>query len=392
MRNSRFHSIPALDGIRGLAIVLVMLHHFEPLIPASNSAIAAVKAAFSFGWMGVDLFFALSGFLITGILLDTRESNNYFQSFYARRALRIFPLYYSVLTFVLLVVSLIHPRPNSVPVVADEKLYYFYLVNWLALWKGPWRANFLAHFWSLAVEEQFYLLWPLCVWLFVRRNLTKVAVIGSIIALVIRIGWLAHAGPGQAIVMATVTRMDSLLCGAVSAIMFRNVKLLASLRTYLPWVAGSALLCFATAGGWLRLVYGPGGEQSFVQTIGYSLLAFGFSGLVLHIGLTDDRATFTQKVFRNKTLTNFGKYSYGIYVYHVPLLGLVGMILAKARIEAFKEQLWFGLCCVILLFVCSFLIAMLSYELLERPFLNLKRYFEARKSAEPKAAVLEVST
>src|SRR5262249_32249156 len=191
---------------------------FESLIPASNSVVAAAKLVFSFGWMGVDLFFALSGFLITGILLDSRTANNYFGAFYARRVLRIFPLYYSVLTLVLLAAGLAHPRPQSLPVVGDQKLYYFYLVNWLSLWKGPWSANFLALFWWLAVEEQFYLVWPLCVWLLIRRNLARIAVVASLAALVFRIAWLAHSGPSQAIVMATVTRLDSLLCGALAAI------------------------------------------------------------------------------------------------------------------------------------------------------------------------------
>src|SRR5581483_10365332 len=280
--NSRSYNIPALDGIRGLAIVIVMLHHFQPLIPASNSAITIVKGFFSFGWMGVDLFFVLSGFLISGILLDTRESGNYFKAFYARRILRIFPLYYTVLTLVLVRASFIHPRPNSVPVVADEKLYYLYLVNWLTLWNGPWRANFLGHFWSLAVEEQFYLLWPLCVWLFVRRKLTRLAVIVSMLSLAVRVAWVAYAGPGQAIVMATVTRMDSLLCGALSAIVFRDVNVLRVLRKYLPWTALTSLLCFAILGAWFRATHGLGGELRFVETIGYSLLAFGFATLVLH--------------------------------------------------------------------------------------------------------------
>ena len=212
--SSRSSNIRALDGIRGLAIILVLLHHFEGCVPPSNIVVGSLKATFNFGWAGVDLFFALSGFLITGILLDTREANNYFGAFYARRVLRIFPLYYFGP----------HSHPGScrtqasaaagVPLAADQKLYFLYLTNWLALWKGKWGPNMLGHFWSLAVEEQFYLIWPLCVWLMVPRKLTKLAISACVIALVVRIFWVAHTGPDQAIVMATVTRMDSLLCGA----------------------------------------------------------------------------------------------------------------------------------------------------------------------------------
>lgn len=388
--NSRPHNIRALDGIRGLAIIVVMLHHFEPLIPASNSAVTAAKAVFSFGWMGVDLFFALSGFLITGILLETRAAKNYFGAFYARRVLRIFPLYYLVLTVVLAAAAVIHPRPRSVPVVADQKLYYFYLANWLGLWKGPWRSNFLAHFWSLAVEEQFYLLWPLCVWALTRPKLVRLAVVAPVAALVLRIAWVTYSGPSQAIVMATVTRMDSLLCGALSAMLFRDVRALYPLRKYLPWTASGILLLFGICGGLLRVIRGTGGELFFVETVGFSLLSVAFSALVLHMAVTDGESTLTQKLFSTRILTQFGKYSYGIYVYHVPLLGVFGLALAKSRLRSLVGQLWFGVLCVALLFVGSFVIAMLSYEGFERRFLDLKRHFEPRKAAEPKVTGIEI--
>src|ERR1035437_5812327 len=174
--SSDARNIRALDGIRGVAIILVMLHHFEHLIPPCNIAIRFMKLMLSYGWVGVDLFFALSGFLITGILLDTRKANNYFSAFYARRVLRIFPLYYSVLIVILGAAAVWSHRPHVLPLVADQKLSFLYLTNWLVLWKGEWGPNIVGHFWSLAVEEQFYLIWPLCVWLLISQRLAKVAV------------------------------------------------------------------------------------------------------------------------------------------------------------------------------------------------------------------------
>jgi peptidoglycan/LPS O-acetylase OafA/YrhL len=388
--SSRVNSIRALDGIRGLAIIFVMFHHFEPLIPPSNAAVDAAKAIFSFGWAGVDLFFALSGFLITGILLDTREANNYFSAFYARRILRIFPLYYSVLTFVLIAAAFIHPRPPNVPLVADQKLYYLYLTNWLVLWKGQWRSNILGHFWSLAVEEQFYLVWPLCVWLLVRRNLAKVAMVASVIALIVRIIWIAHTGPGQAIIIATVTRMDSLLCGALSAILFRDIKALPILRKWLPWIAIVALLPFAVAAGTLRALHGAGGELFFVETIGFSFLALGFSSLILYAADTDDEESVMQRFLQGKVLTDFGKYSYGIYVYHIPILGLFWFAIHKAPFKSFLGDLWFGALCVALSFATSFFVAKISYECFERHFLALKRYFHARKTATQATSAVHI--
>ncbi len=388
--SSRGKNIRALDGIRGLAIIFVMLHHFEPLIPASNSLINSAKLVFSFGWVGVDLFFALSGFLITGILLDTRNASNYFGAFYARRILRIFPLYYAVLTVVLTAAAFVHPRPNGVPLVADQKLYYLYLTNWLVLWKGPWTSNVLGHFWSLAVEEQFYLLWPLCVWLLVRRNLAKVAVGASVIALLVRIFWIARTGPDQAIAMATVTRMDALLCGALAAILFRNLALLSVYRKWLPWVTLITISPFAVCAVALRVAHGIGGELFFAETIGFSLLAVGFSSWILHAADGDGTATLMQRVLRTKVLTDFGKYSYGIYVYHVPILGFFVIAIRRGPFGLVRGDFWFGALCVALLFATSFLVAKISYECFERHFLALKRYFEARRSPAPTASEVHV--
>ena len=381
--NSQSHNIRSLDGIRGLAIILVMFHHFEPLIPPSNLLIKSVKHAFSFGWVGVDLFFALSGFLITGILLDTRQAKNYFGAFYARRILRIFPLYYFVLTVILIAASFKHPRPLSVPLVADQKLYYLYLTNWLALWKGQWGSNVLGHFWSLAVEEQFYLIWPFCVWLLVRRNLASLAVSASVVALLVRIFWVAHTGPNQAIVLATVTRMDSLLCGALGAILFRDSHALQVFRRWLPWAAFTAIVAFILGVGSFRIVHGPGGDLLFAETLGFSLLAVGFTSLIVHVAATDGEATFLQRFLRKGVMTDFGKYSYGIYVYHVPILGACVFVIRRGLFDAFLADLWFGTLCFTSVFVASFFVAKASYEYFERHFLALKRYFEARKSATP---------
>src|SRR5208282_2425862 len=152
----------ALDGVRGLAIVAVMLTHISiqqvPLHPLLRGTLAL-------GWSGVDLFFVLSGFLITGILLDTRQCPNYFRSFYARRVLRIFPLYYGFLTFALLVFPYI-VSPDFMPAPSHRWLYVCYVANWLP--HAQWHV--LSHFWSLCVEEQFYFIWPLLILLVSPRR------------------------------------------------------------------------------------------------------------------------------------------------------------------------------------------------------------------------------
>ena len=336
---------------------------------------------FSYGWAGVDLFFALSGFLITGILLDTRKANNYFTAFYARRVLRIFPLYYSVLIVILVVASVWGHRPQVVPLVADQKLYFLYLTNWLVLWKGQWGGNILGHFWSLAVEEQFYLIWPLCVWLLISQRLAKVAVGASVIALLVRIFWVAHTGPSQAIVMATVTRMDTLLCGALAAILFRQAQTLGVLRRWLPRISCAAILLFIAGVGLVRLIHGPGGGSLFVETFGFTLLAVGFAALVLYAAASDGAETISQRALRNGVLTDFGKYSYGIYVYHVPLLGLFEFFIYRWLPHALVLNFWFGVMSFAVVFAVSFYIAKVSYECFERRFLALKSHFEPSTSA-----------
>src|SRR5208337_5027606 len=159
MYGNKLHS---LDGLRAIAIILVFFHHLKGLIPVTSLPVYYLRWYVGLGWMGVDLFFVISGFLITGILMDTRTAGNYFSGFYARRILRIFPVYYLLLISVIVAETLLNnPRvTNSLPLPADRWLYFCYLMNWLKLWKGQYGENYLGHCWSLAVEEQFYLVWP----------------------------------------------------------------------------------------------------------------------------------------------------------------------------------------------------------------------------------------
>ena len=159
--------IPALDGLRGIAIILVMLHHFTYYRPTAGID-ALIGSVLFFCWTGVDLFFVLSGFLITGILLDTRDSERYFTTFYARRTLRIFPLYYLVL-FLAFVVLPQFPAVHSVLVGQTHDSppqwpYWFYVTNFSIADRG-WVHGWVDVAWSLAIEEQFYLVWPLVIWL-----------------------------------------------------------------------------------------------------------------------------------------------------------------------------------------------------------------------------------
>ena len=230
--------IPALDGVRGIAVLIVILHHGQLMMPDASPGWILLKSAFRLGWAGVDLFFVLSGFLITGILLDTRPASNYFQSFYARRILRIFPLYYVALTGLLLLGWACGPwLQRLLPPSDDRGFYFLFLNNWRLLLHHQMAGNTIGHFWSLAVEEQFYLMWSLCVWLVPSRYLGRICAATFVGVLALRVGLLWHGGPSQAIVENTFTRMDTLLAGAACAIIVRRKDLLARIGPWMDWVA-----------------------------------------------------------------------------------------------------------------------------------------------------------
>jgi peptidoglycan/LPS O-acetylase OafA/YrhL len=163
--------LPALDGVRGLAILLVLLYHFVAQTTATNRLEAAVNWALGYGFLGVDLFFVLSGFLITGILYDSRADPGYFRTFYMRRVLRIFPLYYAVLAVVFFGVSLLPAlRGSEIAGLREHQAWaWLYGINVYLSIQGGWVLSYIEHFWSLAVEEHFYFIWPLVVWLLGAR-------------------------------------------------------------------------------------------------------------------------------------------------------------------------------------------------------------------------------
>ena len=172
---------PFLDGIRGLAILLVMFHHFSVLTPRSGAE-WFLRGLSMFGPHGVDLFFVLSGFLITGILLDSRSDLHFFRYFYARRTLRIFPLYYTLatLSFLILPWCLAQFPQYSAKLARFSSVshawpwYYLYCSNYVVAWNNGWRNGVLDVSWSLSIEEQYYLIWAVCVYFLSRRRLMQI--------------------------------------------------------------------------------------------------------------------------------------------------------------------------------------------------------------------------
>ena len=362
-------TVLALDGVRGLAILGVMLHHSCSRLTAGFSVQQFMNWLLHLGWAGVDLFFVLSGFLITGILLDSREAVNYFRSFYARRALRIFPLYYLFLATGFLAFPLF-VSPRWMPTPSDRWLYFCYLTNWQVLWVGPWGPSVMAHLWSLAVEEQFYFCWPLVVWALRPVRLLPTLLVSEGLVIVIRTAWVLEYGPSQAVVIATISRMDGLLLGAVCAIVIRRYQIPGRFIQMCPF------LIFIGLFSYIVMLLVSGDRDRFTESLGFPLLSLCFALVVLYAALTDCQHGRIQSVLHNSTLVKTGKYAYGLYIYHVPLFYAGDRIIDRSVPASIRQSTWFGYASTAILIAVCYLIAKLSYNVFECHFLKLKRKFE----------------
>jgi peptidoglycan/LPS O-acetylase OafA/YrhL len=359
---SRAH-LPPLDGIRALAVLFVLFHNFA-LIETNATLPAKLWTSFvGVGWIGVQLFFVLSGYLITGILLDERESPRHLRNFYVRRALRIFPLYYAFLAVRLLVLPRLHlTTALDAPHTAG---FLFYVSNWTDLTIG--HIDNMGHLWSLAVEEQFYLVWP---WLALlpRRTFGWACLALILGAFVARLAFL-HAGlPGTWLYVSTITRADALAMGALVALAVRDA-------TGRAWLA-RALRPLAAVGTLALLVvvvrtHGLSRLNVHVQTYAYTALALLFALLLADVTLVPGRAY--ARVLSNRALRRIGTYSYGMYVLHIPFKAAV-VTLAGARLTAAasKHAVATDVAFGVTMTVLTFGLAALSYVVLERPFLALK--------------------
>jgi peptidoglycan/LPS O-acetylase OafA/YrhL len=371
--------LPALDGLRGLAILLVLTEHFVRLQPTTLVERLVSRGA-AVGWVGVDLFFALSGFLITGILLEAKGGERFFRNFYMRRAFRIFPLYYGYLLLVFF--GLPHlgvlPASETRDLLHTQGWYWSYLSNVLIARAGSWAATPLEtlHFWSLAVEEQFYLVWPLVVWLLPRRRLKTVCLGALLGSLAIRMTLRALGEPGAVLYVLTPTHLDPLAAGAWLALVAREPG-------GLEWVkvrVGPALaLGLAGIAAIMVTAHGPVVDAPAMQSVGYPLLALTCAAL-LGGALTGPVGSPLGRLWRSKALGFFGRLSYGLYVLHPLLLVLVvgwgfdvPWFAERAGSQLLGQAVFAGLMTALAMGV-----ALLSWHAWEQPFLRLKSRFPMR--------------
>ena len=385
--------IPALDGLRGLAIIAVILCHVNwayggPFSPGSIDG--PVAMVFGWGWVGVDLFFVLSGFLITGILYDAKESDGYFRNFYARRALRIFPLYYG---FLLCLVALNRLDYMTDIWLSHDRILSFatYTYN-LRVGLGGAIVGHMHHFWSLAIEEHFYLIWPLVVAALSRSSLMRACLVLATISFLLRVALIGSGVGNVAAFFLTPCRVDSLLAGSWVALAWKHPADRIPLRQWAGPVAlavGGLLLGIAIGQGHFLPDVAPGrmpnavAEGALVTSIGVGGLAILFSSLLV-MALSADETAILRRALENKHLCSIGKYSYAIYVFHaLVLLYIVQLLSFAPTLPLFAAKALVAVCVV----ATSFVLAWLSYHMYEKHFLRLKPHFESRKSVHSFATV-----
>ena len=361
--------IPALDGLRGIAFCGVAGSHLFPGTPRSEAA-KLIAAVLSFGSTGVDLFFVLSGFLITGILYDTRTDPDFFKKFYARRVLRIFPLYYGVLAFFLLLTLFFETHYNG-----ELLSLALYLQN-TSLIARPIYAYIgpplpLAHFWSLAVEEQFYLLWHMLVFGLYRRKRILIWCVASLVLCpLLRFGLALHDVAYFAIHTNTLCRADSLLAGALVALLLRGPQHDATLRWGAAVFLGGLLLaCLLRSGVFTRTT----GSSLYAVSVGWSYTALAAASVGLLVMAL--QRSVLQEFLSTALLRWLGRYSYGVYVFHL----IVFTFLQKPA-KQWVENIGFSKGAAVFFagtaaLLCSCLLAYVSFQYYERPFLRLKRLF-----------------
>lgn len=375
--------VPVLDGIRGIAILLVMMFHFWAVGTARRpfpwervySSVAGM------GWIGVDLFFVLSGFLITGILFDSRNSLHYFRVFYGRRIVRIFPLYYGALAFFFLVIPIVLPHLHHAAAfnigtnTTGKLLAWTYLLNWYEGLRGfDIIPHPLQHFWSLAIEEQFYLVWPFLVLKLARRRLIAVCCGLMVLGLSLR-AFLYWIHLPIAAYTWTFCRADSLAAGAIVALSVRDPD---DWKTLLKWARRLALPLFSAI-VLVRVLSpdctdGPGASPSFLMGTFELTLAGIFFGSCIAMAIALRAEHPASRLLGSAFLRFFGKYSYCLYVCHVPMITVFAT--AGLNSDHLLKYLHSELLAVLAInaigFAMSITVAFASWHLYEKQWLKLK--------------------
>lgn len=354
--------VSTLDGLRGISVLIIMVFHTHPLW-------------ISGGFIGVDVFFVLSGFLITTLLLQERKQYGriFFLSFYLRRLLRLAPALLLMLSILVPAYWLFTPAERALSYSKEAAFALTYTSNW-AVALDLYPMSHLRHTWSLAIEEQFYLIWPLLLTLICRTVQQKyrigVCVLIWLTLVLLRV-WLAEQGAAiDRLYCGLDTRADALILGAITAFWYTGQ--LHQNKTLARRLSAVFFLPATLTLGWF--LYNT--NYLYRELYYWQMPVIQLCAAVVILHLTCARAGAARAFFQIPPLLYLGKISYGVYLWHVPVLLLV---------IDYKLPGHFMLICVV---TGAMAAASASYYLVERPVLRLKKHLSA-KHASPAATQVQ---
>ncbi len=357
-RNLPAHVV-GLDGIRGVAVLLVFISHFHWILSPDPFLTKVtpwhfINRTFEAGFMGVDIFFVLSGFLITSLLMKDRSTNqkNLFRRFYRRRALRLLPALYA-----LLLADFFVSRWENFPGDIQWRTTWhaiLFLNNWNIVNNFDEAQNDLGHLWSLGIEEQFYLIWPLTLWLLAKLKIPSKMMIplilfASLVVMAHRTSLWNEGTSWIILYVRTDTRLDSLLIGAMFAYVYRHFQVPSKILNSVATLSFIGLIYIK------YVLY----KSPFIFEMGYTIIALLAGFIILSVV---EGVFFVQKVFTWRPLTMIGKFSYGLYLWHMPIFLLFGR-----HVTSGPKPLR-----ILIGIAIASAVTSLSWYFVEKPFLNIK--------------------
>lgn len=368
---------PALDGLRGFALSMVLIGHVVVFLP-HGPLLSLFHFSTNALLISLDLFFVLSGFLITAILIRTRDGRGYFRNFYVRRVLRIFPIYFLLLVAYFFVRPLLPggPPPWQENLDKETAWFFLYVQNLVMAWRGEgigWGG--LYHSFSLAIEEQFYLLWPFFVWLVPPRRLLHFCLTVCAASLVYKTWMWLNGASWWYLYVHTLTRLHALAAGGALA-----AWLIIHKGAMPPWlrpagvIAGVSipLIIVAAATGLISRI-------DFAVLLNYAAPVL-FAWMLMSLMLSSPQQPL-RRLLQQRVMILLGRYSYGLYLIHQPTLYEVRRILLPIwePVMGVHAAVWLsGLIGMAL----ALPMAVAVYHAFELPILRLKRHFRPERSRQ----------